>query len=184
MSSAFRRPRGIDDLLNYRLQRLHAVSGAPVIRLLEGRYGITRREWRLLATLGSSGPLSPSALADACHLDRPRASRAIGSLRDKSLLERAVARGDARRATVALSAAGTALYQELFEQVSAINARMVECLDDTALAALEHALTRLTAAATELNAQLVQDVGADRRVGGARRARVPSSSPEQQEDER
>ena len=38
------RPDTLDDLLNYRLMRLFAVSGAPVVRLCEGRYGIARRE--------------------------------------------------------------------------------------------------------------------------------------------
>lgn len=170
MTSGMRQPRQLDDLLNFRLQRLFAASGAPVIRLLEGRYGITRREWRLLATLGSRGPLSPSALADECHLDRPRASRAIGSLRSKGLIGRDTERGDARRATVVLTQTGGALYQQIFEQVAAINVRLVECLDDGALAAFEQALDRLTDSARKLNAVLVQDVGADRHAGRGRRA--------------
>lgn len=172
MTLGLRKPGTFDDLLNYRLQRLFAASGAPVIRLLEGRYGITRREWRLLATLGSRGALSPSLLAKECHLDRPRASRAIGSLHTKGLVERDTQRGDARRALVALTDRGSALYQELFEQVAAINVRLVECLDDSTLAIFQDALTRLTVSAIELNMTLVQDVSADRHAGGARRPRV------------
>ena len=60
---SLRHPARLDELLNYRLQRLHAASGAPVVRLLEGRFGITRREWRLLGTLADRGPTSPSQLA-------------------------------------------------------------------------------------------------------------------------
>ena len=63
-----RAPRRLADLINFRLQRCHSLSGAPVIRLLEGRYGITRREWRLLATLADHGPLSPSELAELSQL--------------------------------------------------------------------------------------------------------------------
>ena len=44
-------PQGLDDLLLYRLSRLLGVAGAPVIRLCEGQFGITRREWRVLALL-------------------------------------------------------------------------------------------------------------------------------------
>lgn len=170
MNSGLRQPRTLDDLLNYRLQRLFAASGAPVIRLLEGRFGITRREWRLLATLASRGPLSPSGLADECHLDRPRASRAIGSLRAKGLVERGVQRGDARGAQVVLTGAGSALYQKIFVEVAGINAQLVECLDEAGLQAFEGALERLTETAIRLNRLLVQDVGADRHAGGARRA--------------
>ena len=172
MTLELREPGRFDDLLNYRLQRLFAASGAPVIRLLEGRYGITRREWRLLATLGSRGPLSPSLLAEECHLDRPRASRAIGSLHVKGLIERDAQRGDARRAQVALTDRGSALYQELFQQVAAINVQLVECLDDSTLQIFQDAMHRLTASAIQLNMTLVQDVGADRQAGGARRPRA------------
>ena len=172
MTLELRQPGTFDDLLNYRLQRLFAASGAPVIRLLEGRYGITRREWRLLATLGSRGPLSPSTLAEECHLDRPRASRAISSLHTKGLIDRDAQRGDARRVRIALTQSGTALYQELFEQVAAINIRLVECLDDRTLQIFEDAMERLTASAIQLNATLVQDVGADRHAGSARRPRA------------
>jgi hypothetical protein len=55
MTLSLRQPRQLDELLNYRLLRLFAVSGAPVVRLLEGRYGISRREWRLIALLAARG---------------------------------------------------------------------------------------------------------------------------------
>ncbi len=162
-------PRSLDELLNYRLLKLFALSGAPVIRLLEGRYGIARREWRLLALLASHGPLSPSALADEAALDRPRTSRAIGTLVAKGLLVRVAQPGDHRRASVALSEAGRALVDEVFPQVAAINSRVVAALDPPAIAALDSALTELTAAAKQVNAEAVRDVRADRRGGGSRR---------------
>lgn len=171
MTLSLRRPTQLNDLLNYRLQRLFAAGGAPVIRLLEGRYGIARREWRLLALLAARGPLSPSALAEQLHLDRPRTSRAIGTLVAKQLLARQPLPGDARRAEVGLTASGQLLFDEVFPQVAAINAQIVAVLDDTTLAVLDEALARLTVHAQALNASLVQDVGADRHAGGSRRLR-------------
>ena len=38
-------PEAANDLLMYRLNRLLAVAGSLVVRLCEGGYGITRREW-------------------------------------------------------------------------------------------------------------------------------------------
>jgi DNA-binding MarR family transcriptional regulator len=171
MTLSLRQPKTVDELLNFRLLRLFAVSGAPVIRLLEGRYGIARREWRLLAVLGARGALSPSALADEAQLDRPRTSRAIGVLLQKGLVARGVQRGDARRAQVALTDTGQALYAEIFPQVASINAQLVAVLDDATAAALDSALCQLTEAALRHNTRLVQDVGADRRAGGTRRIR-------------
>ena len=72
----------LDDLLLYRLSRLLAVGGSPVIRLCEGRFRITRREWRVLATLVEHGGegLGSSQLAEVAQLDRARTSRAVGAM--------------------------------------------------------------------------------------------------------
>lgn len=147
------------------------------MRLLEGRYGIARREWRLLALLAARGALSPSALADEAHLDRPRTSRAIGTLVAKGLLERVPQPGDHRRARVALTAAGRRLFDEVFPQVAAINAELVGALDAGLQQALDQALVRLTQQAERLNAERVQDVRADRRAGGSRRVRPDATGP-------
>lgn len=171
MTLSLRDPHTLDELLNYRLLKLFALSGAPVIRLLEGRYGIARREWRLLALLAARGGVSPSALADEAQLDRPRTSRAIGVLVSKGLVERLALPGDARRARVALTTAGRALHDEIFPQVAAINREVVAAIDDSTAVALDLALTVLTARALLLNGERVRDVRADRRAGGSRRLR-------------
>ena len=163
------RPDTLDDLLNYRLMRLFAVSGAPVVRLCEGRYGIARREWRLLALLAAHGPLSPSALADRGDLDRARTSRAIGTLVGKQLAHRVAQPGDARRAVVALTDSGRRVYDELFPQVVQINLRVLAVLDAPLLEALDEALRRMTVHAATVNRELALDVQADRRHGGSRR---------------
>jgi DNA-binding MarR family transcriptional regulator len=169
MTLSLREPRTLDELLNYRLLRLYAASTAPVTRLMEGRWGISRREWRLLALLAAHGADSPSGLAQRANLDRPRTSRAIGSLVAKQLAERVVTPGDARRAQVALSDAGRRLFDEIFPQVAALNARVMAALDDATAQALDRALEQLTARALQLNAEVAQDVRADRRGGGSQR---------------
>jgi DNA-binding MarR family transcriptional regulator len=169
--STLREPATVDELLDYRLLRLYAASVAPVTRLMEGRWGISRREWRLLALLEAHDSLSPSMLAERAHLDRPRVSRAIGSLATKGLLARVAEPGDARRARVGLTPAGRRLYAEAFPEVAAINARVIGALDDATLQALDQALAQLTALAERLNAETVHEVRADRRAGGSRRFR-------------
>lgn len=166
---SLRAPQSLDELLNYRMLKLLSLSGAPVVRLLEGRYGIARREWRLLGLLATRGSLSPSALAEEGQLDRPRTSRAIGSLVAKGLLSREPLPGDARQARVALTTGGRALHDEILPQVAAINAAVLSAVDDRTARVLDRALVALTERARQLNGQLVQDVRADRRAGGSRR---------------
>src|SRR6478736_764182 len=107
-------PRTVDDLLNYRLSRLFASSGAMVVRLCEGRYGITRREWRLIALLAAHGAMSPSELSDRAHLERTRTSRHITELVEKRLILRVRDPEDGRRAQVDLTVEGRRVYEELF----------------------------------------------------------------------
>lgn len=171
MTLSLRDPQTLHELLNYRLVRLYAASSAPVTRLMEGRWGLSRREWRLLALLAAHGALAPSVLAERAQLDRPRTSRAITSLVAKGLAERAAERGDARRARIALTRAGCQIYDEIFPQVAAINARVMAVLDDAGTQGFDLALARLTAEAVRLNAEIAQDVRADRRAGGSRRVR-------------
>ena len=169
MTLSLREPTTLDELLNYRLQRLYAASSAPVTRLMEGRWGITRREWRLIALMADQGVLSPSALAERAHLDRARTSLAIKSLVDKKLVERAPQQGDARRACLALSEKGRSLFDEIFPRVAAINAELMAAIDDVTAQALDRALSQLTAQAVRLNCEVALDVRADRRAGGSRR---------------
>jgi DNA-binding MarR family transcriptional regulator len=164
-------PSTTSDLLNYRLSRLLASSGAMVVRLCEGRYGITRREWRLIALLAEHGPMSPSQLAQMAHLERNRVSRLIPELVAKQLITRAAVRGDARRAEVAITQAGRALYAELLPQSVAFNREVLAVLSAPERDAFDQALQKLTEAAERIAAAKPVAEKADRRHGGARRLR-------------
>lgn len=170
-ASALAAPRRLEDLFNYRLFQLQAAASAPVRRLLEGRFGITRREWRVLALLAAHGALSPSALAQRAQLDRPRTSRALQSLVRKGLAQRAALAVDARRATASLTERGMALYAQIFPRIAQINTLLVAALDRRSLEALDRMLVQLTARAQRLDEQLASDVRANRRRGGTRRVR-------------
>jgi DNA-binding MarR family transcriptional regulator len=162
-------PSSVDALLNYRLSRLLASSGALVIRLCEGRYGVTRREWRLLSLLSAHGDISPSALADHAHLDRPRVSRAIADLQAKRLVDKTTLPDDRRRTVVRLTALGQRLHDELFPQIVELNQRVLQVLPPDEVQLLDRALTRLTQAAESLAQTHPMPAKADRRHGGSRK---------------
>jgi DNA-binding MarR family transcriptional regulator len=165
-----RDPRTPDDLLNYRLLRLFALAGAPVIRLCEGRYGVTRREFRLLSLIVEAGPLSPSRLSELAHLDATRSSRVVAALLKKQLVRRAVQGADRRFALLAATPKGRRLHEELFPQIAEINRLMVSVLDAKQVAALDEILSVLTPHAEMVNATIVLDVRAERGRGRERQA--------------
>lgn len=140
-------PAAIDDVLLYRAARLIAVAGSLVVRLCEGVYGITRREWRILALLAGEEGLLSSQLAGRAQLDRARTSRAITSLVEKHLAAREVVRGDRRQARISLTPEGRAVYREMFPRVLAINHELLEALSPEQAATLDTVLDLLQARA-------------------------------------
>jgi DNA-binding MarR family transcriptional regulator len=165
--SPSQRLASVDDLLLYRIGQLSAAAGAMVVRLCEGGYGITRREWGMLAQLHAhpEGLLS-SALAERMHRDRARTSRAISALLRKNLIVRTTLPHDRRSARVSLSPAGQALYAQLMPQIQDINSRILSVLSSAEAAALDDALERLRQQALALQETLGPDLPkADRRRG-------------------
>jgi DNA-binding MarR family transcriptional regulator len=163
-------PQEHDDLLNYRLKRLLALGGAPAIRLCEGRFGVSRLEWRLVAALVESGACSPSALSKRAHVELPRVSRTLRRLIGKDLVERRPAPADPRRFVVAATGDGEALYRALWPELVAINRRVASVLSVEEAVVLDRCLTKLTAQAQQLQDEGGGvDVRTDRRLGGSRR---------------
>ena len=167
-ASRLARPAELDDLLLYRLSRLLAVAGTMVIRLCEGRFGITRREWRVIALLAQERSLLSSELAERAQLDRARTSRAISSLVAKRLVRREVGTADRRQARLALTPAGQALHGKLFPLVVDINQRLLRSLPAADVRSLDASLAALQQQADDMlrTADLPK---ADRRRGGRAR---------------
>lgn len=157
----------VDDMLLYRLSHLIGAAGGMVVRLCEGGYGITRREWVVLAQLqGQPQGVLPSVLAERMQRDRARTSRALSTLQTKGLVQRMVQPHDRRSARVSLTAAGEALYAELMPQIQSINARMLEVLDPGQKEALDRMLVLLRQQAHQLLAEMNPTLPkADRRRG-------------------
>jgi DNA-binding MarR family transcriptional regulator len=164
-------PTQHDDLLNFQLKRLLTLGGAAAVRLCEGRYGIARGEWRVVAALVEGGPTSPSLLAERCSpMDPGRVSRLVAILADKGLVLRRALPEDRRRSLVAATETGRMLYAELFPQLADINRSIVAVLDEREQREFEECLRKLTDRARKLHAEGAGvDARADRRLGGARR---------------
>lgn len=143
----------LDDLLLYRLHQLFSTAGGMVTRLCESRFGITRREWRLIATLASRGEASSSDLAGHARLDRARTSKAVSSLVDKRLVLRTPLGGDRRQVRLRLTPEGRTLYDTLFPMAAAINAELMDALEPDARLALDAALRTLQAHAETMVAR-------------------------------
>jgi DNA-binding MarR family transcriptional regulator len=163
-------PSDITELLGYRLHAIIARLSSVVIRVCEGRYGISRREWHIMGLLDARGPQTPSQLAAICHLDRPRISRAISALATKGLLIRCPVEDDHKRALLSLTPAGRELQRRVFEDIASVNARLMEGLDEERLGQLHRLLVFLGERADIIARETAGDVRADRWRGRRGRA--------------
>lgn len=169
--SRLAQPRSLDDVLLYRISRLLSTAGSMVIRLCEGSFGITRREWRLIALLAQEDGVLSSQLAQRAQLDRARTSRAVTSLVAKKLVKRTSGPADRREVRLTLTEAGRSLYARLFPLVLQINGELLSVLTPAHLDAMDRSLEALQAQAESMvgRAQLPK---ANRRRGGRVRAEM------------
>lgn len=144
-------PRQQDDLLLYRLYRIHATAGPLVVRMCERDYGITRREWRVLSCLADVEGVQSSELAVRAMLDRARTSRAITSLADKGLLRREPKPSDRREVHVFLTEEGRRVHAEIFPRIAAIQRELLSPFSPEERLQLGRLLTRLQASARRMN---------------------------------
>ena len=131
------------ELFLYRLSRLQAEAVAPVGRLCQARYGVSRREWRLIVVLARHGPVLSSELADFAQLDRARTSRIVTALVDLQLIAREVIPSDRRQAKVSLTAKGRALYDEFLPVVVELNRQLLLALAPEEIVQLDGLMDRL-----------------------------------------
>lgn len=136
-------PKSLDDMLLYVLWQLQAAARRPVVRLCEAEFGITRREWRMLAQLADSEGMPSSALAERAALDRAQTSRAVSALVQKGLVVRTPRPGNRREVLLHLTERGRALYAALLPRVAAINQELLSVLSASEVATLELLVQRL-----------------------------------------
>ena len=157
----------MNELFLYRLTRLQAVAVAPVGRLCQARYGVSRREWRLIVVLARHGPVLSSELADFAQLDRARTSRIVTTLVDLKLIAREVIPSDRRQAKVSLTDKGRALYDEFLPVVEELNRQLLLALAPDEIAQLDGLMDRLAERAKANLAAL--DLPKQRRLRTVRR---------------
>ena len=140
----------LDDMMMFRLYRAWSAGNPIFTRLCEGRFNITRREWRVLAVAVQHDSLTSTQLARAVSLDAPRTSRAIGTLCNKALLARSRDPDDARTVHISVTPDGLHLYGRIMPVVASLNTEIFQDLDADELRALGSMLDRVVRRAGKL----------------------------------
>ena len=148
-----RAPNSLENLLLYRLWRAAHASSYMVTRMVEGGFGVTRREWGMIGMLAQIEGVTSSKLAERLHLDRVSTSTALRSLFEKKLVERRQDVEDGREVYVRLSPSGQQLFADLFPRIARLNVDLLDGIDAAHMDVFLQCLRRLELRGDELNLQ-------------------------------
>ena len=143
-------PQNVSQMLLFRISRYFGVAGGLALRTCEARFGVTRREWGVMATVAMHEGLLSSQLAEATQLDKARTSRALSGLEAKGWVQRTPVSGDRRRVEVSLTQEGWRMYAQILPAMGSIHLDLVSVLDDDELKQLDRTLAKLQTHAQQL----------------------------------
>jgi DNA-binding MarR family transcriptional regulator len=154
----------LETFVSFRVSRLSQLLAKGSDKLYGPRFGLTIRQWRVLATLGRFPELSVGAVAARTALDKSQVSRAASELLARGLIARETDGGDLRRARLRLSPAGNVLFREVLPIAKARQAALVAALTPADRRRLERILDILTARAEALlSGAVLPDANAPKR---------------------
>ncbi len=130
-------------LLTHRILVLSNTLGRGAVQLYARRFGIPLAEWRLLATLATTGPASVAGLAKALGTDKGWISRTATALVDKGLAVTKDDEHDGRRFHLSLTSAGRTLYDRIVPAAIERQRRLLAVLSDRERKLLDDLLGRL-----------------------------------------
>jgi DNA-binding MarR family transcriptional regulator len=140
----------LDDFFPYKL----AVAAEAVSHALSQVYGkdfgLSRDEWRILAALDGTGPLSSVEIARRTTLDKVQVCRAAARLEERRLIWRDMAEDDKRLRLFACTDDGKALFAQAFPAVNARAEEILALLDPVQRAGLDQVLSVLMATAGQI----------------------------------
>lgn len=134
----------------FKLLLLVNLTAKPFGRLFARRHQLSLAEWRVMLTLAAEPDLVAAAVADRLGLDRMAVSRAIAALERRGRVRRRPDPADGRRAHLALTEAGWALYRLIAPSGQEREDALLGELDAAERAELDRLLGKLIRAARRL----------------------------------
>lgn len=136
----------LEAFLPYRLNRLAEDVSRNFSRIYNDRFGLTRPEWRLLATLGQYGTMTATAVGQHSAMHKTKVSRAVAALQQRHWLTRTPDEADRRIEHLRLTNAGLRAYREMVPLAKAFEAKLLAALPNADREAALRLITQLAAA--------------------------------------
>lgn len=133
----------LETFLPYRLNRLADAISRELSATYRRQFGITRPEWRLLATLGQYGTMTATGIGRHSAMHKTRVSRAVTALERRRWLARETDANDRRVEHLRLTRAGEDAYRKIVPAARRYEDGLMAGLTQTERAAVAAGLTAL-----------------------------------------
>jgi DNA-binding MarR family transcriptional regulator len=133
----------LEQFVPFRLGLLSAQMTKAVGRVYAERFGVSAAEWRVLAVLGRSGPMTFSELQGRAAMDKVRVSRTISALMQKDYINREEDPLDRRRITLALIDSGRAVYNAIVPHILSVERDILASLTPAERSTLGQLISKL-----------------------------------------
>lgn len=118
----------LEAFLPYQLNRASEIVSKGFARIYGDRHGLTRPEWRTLATLGLFGTATATRIAAHSGMHKTKVSRAVASLERRRWLRREHDAADRRVENLALTRLGREAYADLVVVARAYQRHLMEAI--------------------------------------------------------
>lgn len=137
----------LETFLPYRLARAAEEVSQRFAAHYRARYGLTRPEWRTLATVGQFGRITAKAIGGHSSMHKTKVSRAVAALERRRWLARTTDPGDRRVEHITLTPEGRRHYAALVDVALAFERELVALIGPEATARLAEGLAAIEAMA-------------------------------------
>lgn len=133
----------LEHFLPYRLARAAELVSRDFSRIYKDRTGMTRPEWRTLATLGQFGEVTATFIGQHSSMHKTKVSRAIAALEQRGWLVRQADETDRRVDRLTLTGNGWRVYAQLIAEAKKFESELLRSLGQSASDSLIHGLHQL-----------------------------------------
>ncbi|MEM6410130.1 MAG: MarR family winged helix-turn-helix transcriptional regulator [Pseudomonadota bacterium] len=123
------RPLRLGDYLPYRLSVLSNTISRNIAEKYEAAFGISMRQWRVMAILGEAPGLNATDISDRAAMDKVAVSRAVSVLIEMELVRRQATQHDGRRSCLFLTTRGEEIYGQIVPMAAAYEAELTGAMD-------------------------------------------------------
>ena len=145
------------DFLPYQLSVASNAVSTRIAEQYRKRFALKTTEWRIMAVLGDSGPLTQRELSQLTLMDKVPVNRACKTLESRGLAERKPNAADGRSHLLELTAEGRAVHAGIMPLALKIEEELFSVLTEDERTAMRDMLARLRENAGEFDAESLAD---------------------------